>query len=51
MLTAKDAVQKEKDALYYEIRHMTSLCTCPSYISVEQLKAFVSLLKGEKNEH
>lgn len=48
MLNEKDAVQKEKDKLYSEIRHMTSLCTCPSYISVKELKEFINVLKGEK---
>lgn len=48
MLNAKDAVQKEKDELYKEIRHTCSLCTCPSYISVTELKYILSVLKGEK---
>jgi len=48
MLTEKDAVQKEKDALMKQIRHMTSLCTCPSYVSVQELVEFIAVMKGEQ---
>lgn len=48
MLTEKDAVQKEKDVYYAQIRHLCSLCTCPSYISIEDLKYIIYVLKGEK---
>lgn len=48
MLTEKDAIQKEKDAAYKEIRHLCSLCTCPSYITITELKYILSVLKGEK---
>ncbi len=46
MLTEKDAVQREKDALMKEIRHLCSLCTCPSYIGIQDLKAILNILKG-----
>jgi hypothetical protein len=48
MLNEKDAVQKEKDSYYSEIRHLASLCTCPSYITITELKFILSVLKGEK---
>ncbi len=48
MLTEKDAVQKEKDVMYKEIRHLCSLCTCPSYVTITELKYILSILKGEK---
>lgn len=48
MLTVKDVVQKEKNLLYKEIRHVASLCTCPSYITITELKFILDILKGEK---
>lgn len=48
LMTEKDAVQKEKDSLYKEIRHVASLCTCPSYITITELKFILDILKGEK---
>ncbi len=47
MLTAKDAVQREKDQLFSEIRHACNKCTCPSNISVSDLDIILQLLKGE----
>ena len=51
MLNAKDALQLEKNALLAQIRHLANLHTCPSYISVQELKDFIVVLKGEKIEH
>lgn len=48
MLTEKDTVQREKDELMREIRHLCNTVTCPIYISVDNLIAIKSLLKGEK---
>lgn len=48
MLTEKDAMQKEKDALLSQIRHMANLCTCPSYITITKLNYILAILKGEK---
>lgn len=48
MLTEKDAVQKEKDDLYHELRHLCSLCTCPSFVTITELNYILSILKGEK---
>lgn len=48
MLTEKDALQKEKNELYRQLRHVASLCTCPSYITITELKFILSVLKGEK---
>lgn len=48
MLTEKDAIQKERDQIYHELRHLCSLCTCPSYISITELKYMLAVLKGEK---
>jgi len=48
MMTEKDAVQLEKDSHYKEIRHLCSLCTCPSYVTITELKYILSVLKGEK---
>ena len=48
MLTEKDAVQLQKDALLSQIRHLANFCTCPSYISVQELEDFIAVLKGEK---
>jgi len=47
-METKDSTQLQKDELIRQIRHMTSFCTCPSYISVEQLEEFIAVLKGEK---
>lgn len=44
----KDAAQKEKDSMYKEVRHLCSLCTCPSYVTITELKYILSVLKGEK---
>lgn len=48
LMTEKDAVQKEKDEMFRQIRHMANLCTCPSYITITELKYILSVLKGEK---
>lgn len=48
MLNTRDAVQLEKDQLLAQIRHLANFCTCPSYISVQELKDFIVVLKGEK---
>jgi hypothetical protein len=48
MPTVKDEAQKEKDEMFRQIRHMTNLCTCPSYITITELNYILSVLKGEK---
>jgi len=44
----KDEAQKAKDAAYREIRHLCSLCTCPSYITIVELNYILSVLRGDK---
>ncbi len=47
-MTEQDAIQREKNEIYREIRHLCSLCTCPSYVTMVELKYILSVLKGEK---
>lgn len=47
-MTEQDAIQREKNELYRQLRHTASLCTCPSYITITELKYILSILKGEK---
>lgn len=46
-MTEQDAIQREKNELYHKMRHLASLCTCPSYVTIAELKYIISILKGE----
>ena len=48
LMTEQDAIQREKNELYRQLRHVANLCTCPSYITITELKYILSVLKGEK---
>lgn len=39
--------QKEKNDKLKEIRHLANFCSCPQYISIEELEMIVKILKGE----
>lgn len=47
-VTEQQAVQNDKNVLYHELRHLCSLCNCPSYVSINELKLMIAILKGEK---
>ena len=42
--------QKALNSLYYEARHLCSLCKCPSYLAQKDLELIVRILKGEMYE-
>lgn len=50
MKTEQSIEQQLCNSLYHEIRHLCSLCKCPSFVSQEQLEMIVKILKGEHSE-
>ena len=42
--------QLERNRLLSEVRHLANMHTCPSYISVEDLKDIINVLKDLREE-
>lgn len=40
--------QQAKNDKLREIRHLANFCSCPQYISIEELEMIVKILKGEQ---
>lgn len=50
LMTAQDAVQRERIALFSQIRHLCNTCKPPEHLTIYDLLELLGLLTGKEKE-